>query len=442
MTSSLEPAAPEASETSAAIFDSFVRDAVITAAAITEDQSVVTPTHPLLNGVPYAVFRRSIGIDTRRELGAFFSGDVIAKGLVQALAPYIDDNALVLDPTCGIGDLLLARAAILPLATTLTGTLSAWGDRLAGFDIRPDLIDLCKARLCMLARARGGFVDDINPLKMFPHIVARSMFAEDSADLLSRAEGILFNPPFGKTTSDREHDWGSGQINAAAIFLDHLTTSVPAGTPIAAVLPEVLRCGSRYARFRSALVARGYAGDFQRQGRFDSWTDVDVFTTVLARSADVKPLWPAAAVFADSVLDDFYEVRVGTVVPHRDIEAGPESAYICAKTTPKWSEGFTPLTRRRHPGRAFTPPFVAIRRTSSPSDKSRAVASIIVGDTPVAVENHLLVATPRDHSLAACQALLTVLRSSQTNDRLNDLMRCRHLTTGAVKALPWSLPDE
>jgi hypothetical protein len=423
-------------------FEDFVERAVRTASAVTGDQPAVTVSHPLLNGVPYATFRREININTRREIGAFFSSDLMASALAAQLAEALSDDALVLDPTCGIGDLLLARAAALPLGESLTDTLSEWGDRLAGYDIRQDLVNLCKARLCMLARARGGFLDETDPLEAFPHIVVQDMVAPESQELMARADAILFNPPFGKTTWPEKLEWGSGEINAAAIFLDHLVTVVRPTVPIAAVLPEVLRCGSRYERFRSRLSERGYSGSFNAHGRFDPWTDVDVFSTLLKRSETPASLWRAVPQDVGTTVQDLYEVRVGSVVPHRDPVSGVSRAYICAKTTPAWETAFTPATRRLYAGRVFTPPFVAIRRTSSPSDKLRAVATVVAGDEPVAVENHLLVATPHDRSVASCQALVDVLRAPETNDQLNDLMRCRHLTTGAIKELPWIHADE
>jgi hypothetical protein len=417
-------------------FESFVDDAIRLASAV-DDNAAVTDEHPLLNGVPYSVFRRAVSIETRREIGAFFTSDVMASALARKLADRIDDNALVLDPTCGIGDLLLARAAILPLGPTLSQTLALWGDRLAGFDTREDLVRLTKVRLCMLARARGAFTGDIDLLDSFPLLQAADMSAPESQALLERADAVLFNPPFGKTTSDKTLTWAGGEINAAAIFLDHLTGALKPSTPIAAVLPEVLRCGSRYRRFRAMLTARGYVGDFEAQGRFDPWTDVDVFTTLLTRSTNPGPLWRATDKVRGPTIEDLYEVRVGTVVPHRDPKSGDVRAYICAKTTPAWNENFIPQTRLAHPGRAFTPPFVAIRRTSSPSDRLRAVGTIVTGREPVLVENHLLVAAPKDASLAACEALLKLLRTQAVNDHLNDLMRCRHLTTGAIKSVPW-----
>jgi hypothetical protein len=159
--------------------------------------------------------------------------------------------------------------------------------------------------------------------------------------------------------------------------------------------------------------------------------------TLLTRSETPGLLWRAQASHLGITVEDIYEVRVGSVVPYRDPETGESRAYICAKTTPAWDMQFIPQARRAYAGKVFSPPFVAIRRTSSPSDKFRAVASVVIGNEPIAVENHLLVATPLDKSLKACRALLKVLRLPETNSQLNELMRCRHLTTGAIKTLPW-----
>lgn len=423
-------------------FENFVESAIETARIIETGEPAVTLAHPLLNGVPYSVFRREVSIETRREIGAFFSSDAMAMELVSQLGDQIDDDALVLDPTCGIGNLLIARAAKLPLRDTLASTLAFWGERLAGFDSRDDLIQLCKVRLCMLARARGNFTDEIDPLRTFPQILGQDMFSPESVDLLERADAVLFNPPFGKTRWPEKLEWASGEINAAAIFLYHLTSVIKPGAPIAAVLPEVLRCGARYARFRSMLAKRNYSGTFTLHGRFDPWTDVDVFTTLLTRSSTAEePLWHITSADRSTQLADRYEIRVGTVVPHRDPESGASRLYICAKTTPAWDPAFKPSGRRLYQGRVFSPPFVVIRRTSSPSDKMRAVATVVTGNEPIAVENHLLVAIPNDSSLSACQSLIEMLRLPQINERLNDLMRCRHLTTGAIKSLPWIVPN-
>jgi hypothetical protein len=83
------------------------------------------------------------------------------------------------------------------------------------------------------------------------------------------------------------------------------------------------------------------------------------------------------------------------------------------------------------------PPFVVIRRTSSPSDKFRASGTIIAGKKAVAVENHLIVIRPKNSTLKDCNELLKLLKSEQTNNFLNERMRCRHLTVGIVKKIPF-----
>ena len=92
---------------------------------------------------------------------------------------------------------------------------------------------------------------------------------------------------------------------------------------------------------------------------------------------------------------------------------------------------------RRFEGKTHKPPFVAIRRTSRPEHPYRAAATIIGGDGPVAVENHLIVCEPRDGRLTTCRTLLKQLKSDRVNQHLNTRIRCRHLTVGAVAAIPF-----
>lgn len=393
-----------------------------------------TRDHPLLNGAPYKAFRQAIDLADRRDAGTFFSGPAIATRLADLLASEVPERSLVVDPTCGMGDLLLAYADRLPLAGSLSATIAAWGQRLGGLDLREDLVRMTKARLVMLARARGefgGLVDEIDHI--FPMIQVGSAMA--NPPILAKAAGFLFNPPFGQTTPAVEPTWSSGQINAAALFLDALLDGPHRPRPIAAVLPEVLRGGSRYGRFREYLTRKGLGGAFQSLGRFDAWTDVDVFVTLLKPSNDAlwaDPMRPAGV----TVGSDFV-IRVGPVVPHRHDFAGPNRAYLCAKTTPAWDNGFIPTGARLFSGTVFKPPFVVVRRTSSPGDRQRAVGTVIVGDEDVAVENHLIVATPLKGGVEACRRLLDLLKSPETSAHLNRVLRCRHLTTGAVSDIPW-----
>ncbi|MBB4799070.1 MULTISPECIES: N-6 DNA methylase [Brevundimonas] len=416
-------------------FETYI-DAAVSAGLLEVHEGVETlDQHPLLNGAPYKAFRQSIDLDERRRAGTFFSGPEIADKLAAAIRLKVSSDAVVMDPTCGLGDLLLAYASGLPIRRTLVETLDFWGCRLAGMDTRSDLVRMTKVRLLFLARARGRFSEATNDLDgLFPLIAVGDALKD--TDRLAAADAFLFNPPFGQVQSETEQPWAKGQINAAAIFLATLIAHRKPAAPIAAILPEVLRCGSRYGRFRDFVSDAGLTGPFEPMGRFDAWTDVDVFWTLLQPGVKTALWRNMQAPCADTVGDRFI-VRVGTVVPHRHDEVGVTRPFLCAKTTPAWAERFEAVGRRRFDGTVFKPPFVVIRRTSSPSDRSRAVGSIIVGNQDVAVENHLIVARPKSGTLADCRALLRVLKSSATTDHLNHAIRCRHLTTVSVASLPW-----
>jgi hypothetical protein len=389
---------------------------------------------PILNGVPYKAFRQSVSLERRRELGTFFSSPKLARELAETLRTQMPEGGLALDPTCGIGDLLIAFAEKLPIAASLAETIESWGNQLAGIEQRKDLVAMTKARLVALARAKGGFNDPIASLDaLFPHIIVGDMCRETA--LIASADGILFNPPFGGVSEHDISDWGTGKLSAAAIFLHTLLQARALGASVAAVLPDVLRSGSRYARFRERISASGVSGGFRSHGRFDAWTDVDVFTTLLV--TEPGPLW-AGPPRCDNTVGDRFKVRVGPVVPHRHEKKGQWQRFICAKTVPAWSEAFIPTANRRFKGTLFQPPFVVVRRTSSPSDRKRAVGSIIIGDRPVAVENHLVVLTPNDGRYETCAELLAVLGLGATTDYLNGIIRCRHLTTGSVISIPWA----
>jgi hypothetical protein len=103
-----------------------------------------------------------------------------------------------------------------------------------------------------------------------------------------------------------------------------------------------------------------------------------------------------------------------------------------------WAEIRTITETRRFTGRTFFPPLVLIRRTSRPGDNYRAVATLVLGKRRVAVENHLLVATPKRGGAAICRALIRLLRSKRTTTLLDRWMRCRHLTTASASSLPWA----
>lgn len=385
--------------------------------------------------------RNIFSITELRESGSFFTGDALAAEAVSKFDQPITPSSIILDPTCGAGNLLLASSKKLPIRSTLKDSLRLWGQVLTGLDVFPEFVETTKLRLILEAYQRGAVPngDTIDELKsLFQHIRQGDALLE--TECYSKATHVIMNPPYGLTLASQGCSWGGGKINAAGIFVEHMLDNVVENTSLVAILPDVLRSGSRYGHWR-VLVDSGVSHNIHIVGRFDHKTDVDVFLL----SGNIRKVQPTASQkvwenneFASSrKLADHFTILVGPVVQYRDQEEGASYPYIFPRMLPKWEELSSFDYIRQFRGRVIQPPFVAIRRTSSPSDTHRALATIICGNSPVAVENHLIVAVPNEGGLKECRRLLKILRHPQTNEFLNNRIRCRHLTVGAVKDIPW-----
>ena len=259
-------------------------------------------------------------------------------------------------------------------------------------------------------------------------------------DLYSAADGVIMNPPFCSMPAPEDCKWSAGRLNAAALFTETAIAHARDGTRIAAILPDVLRSGTRYQRWRRMVDDNALLEEVRTYGPFDLHADVDVFLlcmTVDRNGEHSHQDWSRIDGDSRVVVSTHFTVRVGAVVPHRDPETGTEYPYVDARSLPPWSTLERIAGKRSFAGTVFRPPFVAIRRTSGPRDRKRAVATIVLGDQCVAVENHVIVCRPTDGSIARCRALLERLRSSRTDEWLNRRIRCRHLTTASVAELPW-----
>ena len=392
-----------------------------------------------LDGEPRAVLRRFEESGTLRQQGAYFTPSGIATTVANMIAVKSDSSQTYLDPTCGAGDLLLAIAKTLPVRETLQATISTWSERLAGFDVSPEFVRAARARLVLLAAKRSG----IRPREAgvefryaFPKIVEADFLTNSTA--ASRADVVVMNPPFGYAAAPDGCTWARGRVNTAATFVERAIRTSREGARIAAILPDVLRAGTRYKRWREEITALGSIRRERPLGVFDRWADVDVYVLDFrvrraqdaAQVALPKPTRRAG-------VGSRFAVHVGPVVPHRHAETGPRAPYLHARSLPPWRECADITESRRFSGRLFQPPFVAVRRTSGPDDKKRAVASLVLSDEPVAVENHLLVLLPGDGTTSACRQLVARLQSARTDDWINRRLRCRHLTTAVLADMPW-----
>lgn len=391
-----------------------------------------------LDGRANRELRDAISIADLRVLGAFFTGERLAtKALCTA---DVEQAEVIVDPACGCGDLLLAAAGRLPVEHDLGSTLASWGRVLHGADVIPEFVEVAHHRLALLALRRGAVgVDgrEIDLPSLFPNVVVGDGLALAST---RHAELVLLNPPYGQVPAPAEYPFGRGLVSAAAIWVDALLDQMSKGTAFVALLPDVLRSGSRYGRWRRSVGARLEIGDLDLAGQFDALTDVDVFVLDGRRSERADVGW-APEDRGDSRLADWCSVMVGSVVDGRDPHEGPRVPYITTRELPL--EGsFEPRRERAFAKRLFAPPFVVVRRTSRPSvgDQPRLRPVVVTGQRNVAVENHLLVLQPRGGGLGACRDLASRLRTSRVTDWLDLRIRLRHLTVGALRDLPLDEP--
>jgi hypothetical protein len=413
--------------------------AKLRAASVDPSRSEV---HALLDGAAGRELRNAVALDVRKRVGAFFTSSDLADRCLEQLAAL---PRPVLDPACGAGDLLLAAARRLPIFSSARKTLTYWGECLHGVDIVPEFVSATKLRLALLAMERTG--DQID-LPTANRLLGNIRVGNGLRRLISSSvSGLLFlNPPFGSTSEFRTHFNGSGRVARAGIFVDQALRALAPNAWLVAILPDVLRSGSSYSRWRKAVSEQLNDVRVVVEGRFDATTDVDVFV-LMGKRPNTSEHWERPVDWYQvgdteqtAKVADAFDVHVGPIVEYRDKGGGRNRAFITTRDLAPW----TVQTRIRNTwpagNRAIDPPFVAVGRTSSPHDQHRLVASVISGKRPVAVENHLLTLQPRSGRLNDALRLMTWLGSSTVTEHLQHRIRCRHLTVSAINELPWPGP--
>lgn len=384
-----------------------------------------------------SILRKLLTIEEMREAGSFFTGQELASKTVSAFRTPITFSSVVLDPTCGAGNLLIEASRKLGLETTLSATLRAWGSVLWGFDIHIHFIEATKLRLIIEALNRGVKQDCEleDAFKLLPNIKVQDALVVGKEEL-ETVTHVIMNPPFTIWASPKENYWKDGKVNAAGIIFDKYLRILQEGCSISAILPDVLRSGSRYQAFRE-FASSSMIATAEVWGRFNNKTDVDVFLlSGFLETNAIELQWYKAEVNTSSI-SDFFDVRTGPLVAYRDPEEGVEYPYFYPKNCPQWAVISSVTETRRFLGKALKPPFVVIKRTSSPSDRNRASATLINLREPVAIENHMIVVKPKDGKVKTCKKLMRTLQSQQTNGFLNERIRLRHLTVGVVKDIPY-----
>lgn len=395
----------------------------------------------LLDGQAGAMLRENVAQESRRHFGAFFSSSELRTAALNHYPEGTFRVGSILDPAVGAGDLLLEVALNFPVDEDLFMTLRQWGPRLHGRDIEPSFVRLAKARLVLLAVSQGATSNssvDVTLDEVLPQIEVGDGLGWMSSGL--SPGHIIMNPPFNSCIAPDDATWASGKTNKAAVFLVKVVEEALPGTRITAILPDVIRTGSRYDRLRSFLSEHIDISAIEVFGRFDAWTDVDVFILrgVIGDHSQAKSSIAWWRRIDGEKVGDKFEVGVGPVVPHRDLESESKQPYLHARRIPLGGElNVSTAETRGFNARTFSPPFVVVRRTSRPGDKSRGVGTLICGEGDILVENHLIVFKPKKGSLENCQLLINLLESTHAQQWLSDRIRCRHLTVRALREMPW-----
>lgn len=395
----------------------------------------------ILNGEAASALRRLIPLDVRKQAGIFFTSTEIAEKVAKRLSPLLKNKVDIFDPACGAGNLLISCCQYLPCGKSFDDTIRIWSELIKGCDLFPEFIRAARLRLAIVAANRHA-KEKIDLEKIKVESLFKGLKVGDAFSLgVVASKCVVINPPFGYMTAPEDCRWGNGKIQIAGWFMERLLEMASEGQHLVAVLPDVLKSGTRYKRWRDMVCSLVSKISIEPAGRFDADTDIDVFIIHLIASGGKKcsTKWPDILPTNKGLttkVSDYFEIHVGSVVPHRDPIEGESYPYIHARTAVPWQTLERISERRRSIRRVFSPPFVVVHRTSSPSDKHRCVGSIVNESQEVAVENHLIVLLPKDDSLGSCRRLLDSLMCPETDEWLNRRIRCRHLTVSAVHDLP------
>jgi hypothetical protein len=393
-----------------------------------------------LDGQPSRELRRIYTLQDLRQTGTYFTGSELTARVLASVSIEIPLFERIVDPSCGAGDLLVGAARHLPLRSSLITTLKLWGRYLVGFDINSSFVATTRVRLALLAMQRlnvGSGPEVLSELEMlFPNIRVQSGL-DDWGVPVGRSL-ILSNPPFSHTESPAKCAWAKGRVSHAAVFvMKCLDQAGPEGRLIA-ILPDVLRTGSRYEHWRKQVEKSSKITSVEILGRFDKQTDIDVFFLDATKSLEAGQVssWSLPKRAANSI-GDFFEIRVGPVVGFRLIGKGPWHPFVHSSELPVGKKVSTFGSSIRFQGKTYEPPFVAVRRTSKAEYKTRCLATLVTGQIPLAVDDHLLIALPKDGTVSTCAELLRVLDDVRTTEWMNARIRCRHITVSALRDIPW-----
>lgn len=393
---------------------------------------------------------RLIPAKLRSEFGIFFTPEEISEKLKVIFNDQIAAGESFFDPSCGAGNLLVFIAETYPTEPNFYATIKKWGTQFGGCDLNENFVHAAKLRLIAVAAKRHKIKK--LPIEKALELTAefRSIFVADylAEPLGGEFDCIIANPPFGHITSSQTQEWCSGKTQLAGLFQIEIIKRAKANQKIASVLPDVLRSGTRYSRWRKILETSLTEPSINIHGRFLKKVDVDVFIISGRKKNEeysniIPPqCWtPAPPPLEDSkLIEDLFIVRIGPVVPHRIKKDDPPHPYLDVHSAPAFgtTSNFQSIP---FSGTLYTPPFVTVRRTSNPADKNRIVPTLVLGKQPIAVENHLIIISPKNKKVSACRKLIQKLKSPDVSEQINHTIRCRHLTKKSIASIELRTDD-
>lgn len=397
----------------------------------------------LINGTNAKAISKFLDSTFRKKQGIFFTSEHLAEKVAKRLKNELQQGKSICDPACGAGDLFLACIKYMPQKETIAKTLSYWSSNIFGQDLASDFVRSAQARLVLSSIYRSSFEKKrilvTNKKSFFQNITINDFFNDSS--IIQKADCIVTNPPYGNVDLTGKVSWANGKGQLSALFLDQIIHASKDGQRVVAILPDVLRSGSRYRKWRTFINSNATNLNTETYGKFNNEADVDVFILdfIVSKNCFSKKLTTfdtqGSTKDITPKMSDFFNISVGPVVPHRDEQIGSISPYLDTSTAKLWIE-VTPKNKKKYKCTLKKPPFIALRRTSSPRDKPRLKVSIIKGTESVAVENHLIVMAPKDGKLKTCRKFLRIAKGVEANDWINQKIRCRHLTVSAIREMP------
>lgn len=386
-----------------------------------------------VDGLAAQELRRLVPLTIRRNYGAFFTPSELAAIVCKEMFIGVDENSVFYDAACGAGNLLIAAWQYLK-DNKIKSTNNTF---LFGTDIHQQFVEVSDKRLSI----QKLLFDELERTSIkSKHFDIRFADGLVQNELYEESTHVFVNPPFNLMPVTDDITWSKGVASAAAIFIDKIIKYIKPGTRIIAILPEVLRSGSRYTEWRKLVLSQCINEKIKLLGQFDEHADIDVFALSLLKrtnpintsdSNDRFQVLPKS----NLKLSDVCKISVGPVVDNRDKHEGRRRGYIISKGLKGWTTQKSFNQTRQYSGKTFEGPFIVIKRTSRMGD-NRAIAVIINTPSPVYVDNHLIILIPNSQTLEECEEILKSLRDSRTDIWLNKEIRCRHLTVKVVSNIP------